>query len=90
MHDYDVKMLHFTFYGGQKQAVMNFFFFFLDMSAVAKNSTLNEDQAQLSTTSITLSKVALCRYRKDEESYLLFQRKIKTEQFLKILDQFPC
>ena len=32
-------MINFTFYGGHKQAVINIFFLFLDMSAVPKNST---------------------------------------------------
>ena len=57
MHDYDMKMLNFTFYGGQKQAVMNFFFFFLDMSAVPKNSTLNKDEQALCEGLITEKEV---------------------------------
>ena len=39
LHDYSVKMPNFTFYGGRKQATKNFFFLFLNLSAVAKKST---------------------------------------------------
>ena len=36
LHDYDVKIPSFTFYGERKQATTNFFFLFLNMSAVSK------------------------------------------------------
>ena len=39
LHDYGVKLPNFTFYGGHKQATMVFFFLFLNLSGVLKNST---------------------------------------------------
>ena len=39
LHDYDVKMPNFTFYGGSKQATTNFFLLSLNLSAVPKKST---------------------------------------------------
>ena len=36
---YEVKMPNFTFYGERKQGTTNFFFLFLDLSAVPKKST---------------------------------------------------
>ena len=38
LQDYNVKMPNFTFYGGRKQATTNFFFLFLNLSAVTKKS----------------------------------------------------
>ena len=38
LHDYDVKMPNFTFYGGRKQATTKFFLF-LNSNAVPKKST---------------------------------------------------
>ena len=39
LHDYDVKMLNFTFYGGRKQGDDEIFFLFLNLSAVPKKSS---------------------------------------------------
>ena len=38
LHDYDLKMPHFAFYGGRKQATTNFFFLFLSLNIVPWNS----------------------------------------------------
>ena len=37
LHDYDVKMPSFTFYGGRKTSDDKLFFLFLNLSAVLKN-----------------------------------------------------
>ena len=39
LDDYEVKMPNFTFYGERKQGTTNFFFLFLNLSAVPKKST---------------------------------------------------
>ena len=39
LHDYDVKMPSFTFYGGRKTSDDKLFFLFLNLSAVPKKST---------------------------------------------------
>ena len=39
LHNYDVKMPNFTFYGGRKQARKNFFFLYLNLSSVPKTFT---------------------------------------------------
>ena len=39
LHDYDVKMPSFTFYGGRKPSDDKLFFLFLNLSAVPKKST---------------------------------------------------
>ena len=41
LHDYDVKMPSYTFYGGREQATTNFFLF-LNLDMVHKNSNLKE------------------------------------------------
>ena len=38
LHDYDVKMPSFTFYGGRKTSDDKLFFFFLNLSAIPKKS----------------------------------------------------
>ena len=42
LHDYDVKMRNFTFYGGREQGTAKFFFPFLNMDIVLRNSTPEE------------------------------------------------
>ena len=39
LHDYDVKIPNFMFYGGRKQATTKCSFFFLNVSSVLKKST---------------------------------------------------
>ena len=39
LHDYNLKMLSFTFYGGRKTSDDKLFFLFLNLSAVPKKST---------------------------------------------------
>ena len=42
LHDYDVKMPSFTFYGGRKTSDDKLFFLFLNLNAVPKKSTLGK------------------------------------------------
>ena len=41
-HDYDVKMPNFTFYGGRTPNHNDFFFLFLNLDVVLRNSTPEE------------------------------------------------
>ena len=40
--DYDEKMPNFTFYGGRKQATTKYYFLFLNLDAVVRNSASGE------------------------------------------------
>ena len=40
--DYDESMPNFTFYGGRKQATTKYYFLFLNLDAVLRNSTSGE------------------------------------------------
>ena len=40
--DYDEKMPNFTFYGGRKQATTKYYFLFLNLAVVVRNSASGE------------------------------------------------
>ena len=42
LHDYDVKLLKFTFYGGSKQTTTKFSLFFLNLNIAIRNSNPRE------------------------------------------------